>query len=265
MNINIIKQLINEYKSIADIANELNTTKSKVRTYLKNNNLKTKGKAGMKNGIYTHCICCNKETINGKMYCSTTCKANQHIKNNPTKYKNKKDNSKLLRETFKLLAIKYKGNKCSCCGYNKNYSALSFHHLDPNEKDFSFSSIRSITLKENHIKELNKCILLCENCHQEEHHRINQLIENPSKQTVKGRKIRDQLIQLKDGKCEICNYDKCNSSLTFHHINDFNKLFEIDNRVCNGYKYERLLEEVNKCQLLCHNCHMELHHPNNLL
>ena len=29
MNIDIIKQLINEYKSIADIANELNTTKSK--------------------------------------------------------------------------------------------------------------------------------------------------------------------------------------------------------------------------------------------
>ena len=265
MNIELIKSLIDQNKSTREIKLELNTTTSKLRTFMKNNNLKTHSKCGIKTENYTHCVCCGNATNKGAMYCSKKCGVKQHILNNPEKYLNKDDNSKYLKEKFKLLAIEYKGNKCACCGYNKNYSGLEFHHLNPNEKDYGLSKIRSMTLKPKHVKELDKCILLCSNCHQEEHYHINQLIEKPSKQTVKGRKVRDKLIQLKGGKCEICNYNKCNSSLCFHHIDESTKLFQIDNRVCNGYKYERLLEEVSKCQLLCHNCHMELHHPNNLL
>ena len=68
------------------------------------------------------------------------------------------------------------------------------------------------------------------------------VIENPSKQTIKGREVRNKLIQLKGGKCRICEYNKCNSSLCFHHTDESTKLFEITNRTCNGYKYEKSIK-----------------------
>ena len=75
------------------------------------------------------------------------------------------------RRAIKNMLINYKGGKCSKCGYDKCIRALEFHHLNPEEKDFGISKIltRSISsLKE----EADKCILLCSNCHAEEHERL---------------------------------------------------------------------------------------------
>jgi hypothetical protein len=40
------------------------------------------------------------------------------------------------------------------------------------------------------------------------------------------------------------------------------KSFELDARTMCAKKREELLEELDKCDLLCMNCHQELHHPN---
>ena len=69
----------------------------------------------------------------------------------------------------KKKAIEYKGGKCVKCSYNKYYGALEFHHLDPNEKDMDWDKMRK-TSWEKIKKELDKCVLLCSNCHREEHH-----------------------------------------------------------------------------------------------
>lgn len=45
----------------------------------------------------------------------------------------------IKRSKLKLRAIEYKGGKCECCGYNKNLSALEFHHINPKEKEFAVS------------------------------------------------------------------------------------------------------------------------------
>ena len=69
------------------------------------------------------------------------------------------------------MLINYKGGKCQMCGYDKCDRALEFHHLNSTEKDFNISKIltRSVSsLKE----EVDKCILLCSNCHAEEHQRL---------------------------------------------------------------------------------------------
>lgn len=66
-------------------------------------------------------------------------------------------------------AVKLMGGACSKCGYCRNYSALEFHHLDPNEKDFDFNVGRRRSW-EKMVEELKKCVLLCSNCHREEHH-----------------------------------------------------------------------------------------------
>lgn len=72
------------------------------------------------------------------------------------------------RKVLKVKALEYKGAKCECCGYAKSSRALQFHHLDPNEKDFTISSGQTKSWEK--IKdELDKCILLCSNCHAEHH------------------------------------------------------------------------------------------------
>ena len=80
--------------------------------------------------------------------------------------------SKMIR----IKAIEYKGGKCTHCGYDRCFDALEFHHVD-GRKDFSISQdglTRSWARVEN---ELKKCILICANCHREEHAKLRSLSE----------------------------------------------------------------------------------------
>lgn len=67
------------------------------------------------------------------------------------------------------MAVQYKGGKCCVCGYNKYLGALEFHHLNPNEKDFGISNKGYTRSFEKVKEELDKCILVCSNCHKEIH------------------------------------------------------------------------------------------------
>jgi hypothetical protein len=70
---------------------------------------------------------------------------------------------------LKQEAIDYKGGSCERCGYNKCPAALEFHHTDPTQKDFSISHTKNANLNDTIRLELDKCIVLCANCHREEH------------------------------------------------------------------------------------------------
>ena len=72
------------------------------------------------------------------------------------------------RRKLKEMAIEYKGGKCEKCGYDKCKSALEFHHLDPTQKDFGVGSGHTRSW-DKIKKELNKCIMVCSNCHREIH------------------------------------------------------------------------------------------------
>lgn len=74
--------------------------------------------------------------------------------------------SKKIRNEHKKQAVIYLGGKCGLCNYNKCISVLSFHHKDPTTKAFTLSwnwSKPWEILK----KELDKCQLVCANCHGE--------------------------------------------------------------------------------------------------
>lgn len=72
------------------------------------------------------------------------------------------------------MAIDYKGGSCQKCGYDKCNGALEFHHLDPSEKDFGISAKGDIKSWERIRVELDKCILICANCHRELHEELRK-------------------------------------------------------------------------------------------
>ena len=69
---------------------------------------------------------------------------------------------------LKHKAVEYKGGKCQKCGYDSCISALEFHHRDAAEKEFGIAMSYSLSWKKIR-KELDKCDMLCANCHRELH------------------------------------------------------------------------------------------------
>lgn len=108
----------------------------------------------------TNCMICAKELIGKQsLFCSLSCKNKQH-----QSYPAQKERG-LKR---KLNIISQKGAKCSKCGYKKNLSALSFHHLKDKDFKLDMRSLSNRTLNKV-MAELQKCVLLCHNCHAEIH------------------------------------------------------------------------------------------------
>ncbi len=90
-------------------------------------------------------------------------RSKHEINLNASEYKKK------IRNELKNEAVRYKGGKCIKCGYNTCNRALEFHHIDPDEKDFNISQANTKYTFDKIKKELDKCVLLCGNCHAELH------------------------------------------------------------------------------------------------
>lgn len=60
------------------------------------------------------------------------------------------------------------------------------------------------------------------------------------------------------GCCGICGYDRCNAALAFHHLDPTKKRFGLAATSVIAMSWTRIVEELRKCVLLCHNCHMEV-------
>ncbi len=76
------------------------------------------------------------------------------------------------RRKVRQMAVAYKGGHCQRCGYDRCIDALEFHHSDSSKKDFSISE-KGYTRSWDKVKEeLDKCTLLCANCHREVHAQV---------------------------------------------------------------------------------------------
>lgn len=117
------------------------------------------------------CKTCNKEKALSEFY------SNGYYASGTKKYKpNCKECQKSLDVDNRLNKIKEilkelnKPLECENCGYNKNIAALCFHHIKPEEKEFSLSELSKTANIEIMKNEISKCSLLCHNCHMEEHY-----------------------------------------------------------------------------------------------
>lgn len=166
-NLDLLIQLLDERKSVSNICVIMGVCETTIRKKIKENNLviykkpKTITKSFSDKKTYSKLDFCVKHNITfkigktGKKYCKDC--------NN--------DKVKQVRINRKVQCIEYKGGKCSQCGYKKCISALEFHHLNPLEKDFAISKSNRTSFKK--LKpELDKCILVCSNCHREIHEKL---------------------------------------------------------------------------------------------
>lgn len=95
------------------------------------------------------------------------------------------------RRKLKKRCITYKGGSCIICGYSRSINALQFHHRNPDQKDFQISSSKT-TRWEVVVNELDKCDLVCSNCHHEIHEAESQKTYDELKRAVdyKSRNIK---------------------------------------------------------------------------
>ena len=96
----------------------------------------------------------------------------------------------------------------------------------------------------------------CRKCRNTDINFKHKVYEN---QKDKGLKNKIKLLDMKGKYCQKCGYNKNTAALCFHHTRD--KLFGIDIRKCSNTSWKKLVEETNKCIVLCQNCHVEEHNP----
>lgn len=71
------------------------------------------------------------------------------------------------------------------------------------------------------------------------------------------RRAKNRLIAAFGGACGLCGYNRCARNLVFHHLDPSIKgdgFGQFQSRA-----WIRIVDEVRKCVMLCHNCHGEVH------
>ena len=159
----LLENYIEKGLSIRQIAKEIGKAQTTIRHWLKKYDLKTNHGIlqNIQYGEYRYCPRCKKECLTSEFYQRTSTRLAAYCK----KCANNITTERMIK--FKLKCIEYKGGKCIICEYNKYYGSLEFHHLDPKEKEYTISHLRSNGFNDKVRQELDKCILLCSNCHKE--------------------------------------------------------------------------------------------------
>lgn len=128
------------------------------------------------------------------------------------------------------ISVLYKGGQCSKCGYNKCLDALEFHHLDPSIKEFGIGQKGYTKSWEKIKQELDKCILLCANCHREEHYDTSKIIFD-----------EDTLLKEKQN-IKFCN---CGKEISYR-ANQCADCYRISERKIERPSIEQLLNKIGE-------------------
>jgi len=76
---------------------------------------------------------------------------------------------------------------------------------------------------------------------------------------IRQRETKRICVEYKGGKCVKCGYDKCLSALDFHHLDPTKKDFKISKKMSRRNLCKEHMDELDKCILVCSNCHREIH------
>lgn len=142
----------------------------------------------------------------------------------------------------------YKSKLPCLCG-ESDYRCLDFHHINPDNKKKAVAELAAEGYNIPTIQaEIDKCEILCSNCHRKQHFK-NSSPKNPKAKHVYELKL--------DRRCTKCGESHI-ACLDFHHIQE--KIDNIGTMVRDKqYSIEDLKLEIDKCIILCSNCHRKEH------
>lgn len=162
--------------------------------------------------------------------------------------------------------ISSKRADCGCfnCGLKDPY-CLANDHIDQKQKTIGIAACKSIGKIE---KEWPKTRVVCHNCHRFITQSQIELIKKPLDQLSNpswGKTTRDNLDFVNQQKLKIGNCKYCQLKVTekncfvfdFDHIDPKEKWIEISRIIKKKLSEDEILNEINKCQLLCANCHQK--------
>lgn len=158
----ILQQLIDEGLSSYSIGKRMQKSQTAIRYWLKKYNIISKPSTNT--STHKHCPKCNKLLPRDNFY------PRRNLSGNSVYCKPCSSLQVLERQRkSKSIVVDYMGGKCMRCGYSKCFGALQVHHLDPQIKDPTFKNFKLRSFNDKFKAELGNCILLCANCHSEEH------------------------------------------------------------------------------------------------
>ena len=104
----------------------------------------------------------------------------------------------------------------------------------------------------------------CKECHRNanrKHYKANKQAYKDSARKFKGL-LKEWYVELKSQYvCKVCGEDKP-WRLAFHHRDESTKVGEVSQMVINNVSRKKILAEVDKCDVLCHNHHSDIHYAN---
>jgi hypothetical protein len=201
-------------------------------------------------------------------------KSKKHYRNNKGQYTKRR---KKFRDERSDWLLKFKSNLCCIrCGEN-HPRCLDFHHREPYAKEDLVSRLVKRASKDRILKEIAKCDVLCANCHRKHHCDyakddlvIGELVYEGVRNTPKYRKEYLKWVRKKRAKwfwdikknlsCFNCE-EQNPACLDFHHKDHNTKDNFVGQMVSSALSESKILSEIEKCDVLCANCHIK-HHSN---
>lgn len=162
---------------------------------------------------------------------------------------------KKKRRQLKAQLVAMRGGQCSDCPYSGPAAAFDFHHRDAKSKQFRIGEFSGSW--DELLVEAEKCDMLCANCH-----RIRHAAEDVAS---KGgavvdfrRRLKVRAVEYMGGRCNECDMSGPAAVFDFHHTDASDKRFGISQ---DGIprRWETVVAELDKCVMLCANCHREVH------
>lgn len=237
-----------------------------------------------------------KKSKSGLLFCSNRCAIDYHYKNrrntltkkfpdincnkcgikiirdncvfrtqNVLRYTCKKCSNKygLIRQNkIKIGLVKYFGGKCNDCGISGHPIIFEFHRLHGRDLNISRFRGRKFELA---LKKANECIMLCRICHRSKHTILALWdFSNPIpqdnvslRQQFYWNRLKIRAVSYLGNKCQKCGFNGMPSSYDFHHPNPSIKEYEWS--ILRKRSWETITSELDKCELLCANCHNLVH------
>jgi hypothetical protein len=152
---------------------------------------------------------------------------------------------------------------CVDCGGRFAPHQMDFDHRDPSEKSFTLcSGCAALKNRRQILAEAAKCDVVCANCHRlrsRRRHRQWLASRTPAvSPRIEGQRERwrhraDILDQLRSVPCADCGGRFAQCSMDFDHRDPSMKIKSVSRMIFGSI--DRMLAEVEKCDIVCANCH----------